>query len=440
MPSPAASNKIAVTDTEPLPAGLPHVAYVLLWYPLFTQPFIFREVENLRKILPLQTYTLYDQNMRYCSREMVEHSQRPVSFGMKSFFDIFWQVGVAFFKNPRKVFSLFKKSCLRPWKSLEIFGENFWAFGVGICLASRFKEDGIDFVYAPWPRGATTAARVAASMCGLPYAFSVRGDNLAPADPDLGDKLNDAVLIRANNKADQKRIQNFDNGQGSNKVVLVYNSLTFPRSDNHAEKNSGDDLLRILAVGRFDVTKGFDVLLRACEILKKEKVPFSLTLAGGGGKFMGIGNLEKELRRLRKDLNLENEVEMPGLLSHDDLPAAMKSHDIFVAPCIIHKSGRRDGIPNTVIEAMSLEMPVIATTVNALPEVIINGETGLSIEPDNPDALAEAILWMKNNPDDARAYGKNASSLARRMFDPASNARKLADALIAAARKPSCAG
>ena len=50
--------------------GLTHVAYVLLWYPLFTQPFIFREVEGLKGLLPLSVYSLYGPNLRHCSNEM----------------------------------------------------------------------------------------------------------------------------------------------------------------------------------------------------------------------------------------------------------------------------------------------------------------------------------------------------------------------------------
>ncbi len=79
------------------------------------------------------------------------------------------------------------------------------------------------------------------------------------------------------------------------------------------EKSKGN-AARILSVGRFDVTKGFDVLLKACQILKERGVDFQLTLAGGGGKVMGLGDMEKKLHKLRHDLGLENEVFMPGLI------------------------------------------------------------------------------------------------------------------------------
>ena len=72
------------------------------------------------------------------------------------------------------------------------------------------------------------AAWVAADIAGVPFSTSARGDNLEPADPDLADKLSAALFVRANNAADQARIEAFDRSQARGKVALVYNSLTLP--------------------------------------------------------------------------------------------------------------------------------------------------------------------------------------------------------------------
>lgn len=410
-----------------LQASLPHIAYIVLWYPLFTQPFIFREAENLARQLPLQVYSLYGQNLKYCSEEMKKNAMKPETYGAKSFFRLFASLCSAVFKTPRKLGTLFRKCCLRPWGSAETFGENLWGFCVGVHLAKRLPEEGIDLIYAPWPRGAATAALVASSLSGIPFAVAARGDNLDPADPDLADKFDAALFVRANNRADQGRIEKFDRGQAAGKTCLVYNSLTLPVPVGETVKHHMEKPLKILSVGRFDVTKGFDVLIRACARLKELGVPFHLTLAGGGGRIMGLGNLESQLRGLRKELRLEEEISMPGLISHDRLPELLEANDVFAAPCIIHESGRRDGIPNTVIEAMFYGLTVVATDVNALPEVIENGKTGLLVRPNDPEALAKALAWLAQNPDSCEQLGKNASIFAKKMFDPDENARKLAE-------------
>lgn len=424
-------------DNLALRKGLPHVAYVVLWYPLFTQPFIFREVECLRQVLPLEVYTLYGKNLRCCSREM-KQAPAAKTHGIKCIPAILATLAANLVGNPRKLWRLFKDSCVYRWTSLETFGENLWAFCVGVKLAKDFKEGGIDFVYAPWPRGAATAARVAASLAKLPFATAARGDNLAPADPDFASKLAAAAFIRANNRADQGRIEKFANGIAAHKTYLVYNSITLPRPLPSPPARLAQKPFKLLALGRFDVTKGFDALISACYLLKERRLDFRLTLAGSGGKMMGLGDMEKTLKNLRKSLGLEREIDMPGLVSHDELPKIMFEHDIFVAPCVIHKSGRRDGIPNTVIEAMACGLPVVSTNVNALPEIVREGETGLVVEPNDPAALADAIVRLCEHPEEARSMGQRGATLAAEMFDPPDNARRLADIIINAHKAWKC--
>ncbi|WP_300907168.1 glycosyltransferase family 4 protein [uncultured Desulfovibrio sp.] len=433
----------------PLPAGLPHVACVLLWYPLFTQPFIFREVEGLKRHLPLSVYSLYGPNLRHCSTEMLAAAHGVRTFGVRALFRFGLATLRQMLTHPLRFCRLFRRSLFHRWRSLEVLGENLWAFGAGCYLGRLFREEGIDLIYAPWPRGTATAAWVAADIAGIPFATSARGDNLDPADPDLASKLGAALFVRANNAADQARIEAFGQGEAKGRTALVYNSLTLPPCPNGADStDDGPDArrldhtpVRLLALGRFDVTKGFDVLLKACAILRERGLDFSLTLAGGGGKVMGLGHLGAELVRMRKELSLEKEVGMPGLISHNELPRILGEHDIFVAPCVVHASGRRDGIPNTVIEALAYGLPVVSTTVNALPEVVRDHDTGLAVAPGDPEALATAVLWLVEHPEEARRMGRNGARLARKMFDPHTNNLRLAELFISrhALWKKTCA-
>ena len=446
--------------SPPFAPGLPHVACVLLWYPLFTQPFIFREVQGLRQRLPVSVYSLYGPNLRHCSTEMRSAARETITMGTRALPAILGELLRQMVAHPLRLGRLFRRTMFRRWRCIETLGENLWAFCAGVYLARRFKEAGIDMIYAPWPRGTATAAWVAGSLAGLPFATCARGDNLEPADPDLGDKLEAAFLVRANNAADKGRIENFDRGQAKGKVDLVYNGLTLPpppgRSGSAAEDASAatpvrDGVhgyacamphleearpsavpepmtrpVRLLALGRFDVTKGFDVLLRACGILRRQGLDFRLTLAGGGGKAMGLGCMQAELMRLYKELKLEGYVTMPGLISHNELPRLLGEHDIFAAPCVVHASGRRDGIPNTVIEALAYGLPVVSTTVNALPEVVRHGKTGLAVPPGDAEALAEAIALLAGDTALAAHLARNGRLLAAHMFDPEANNDRLA--------------
>ena len=429
----------SANSTIPFPGGLPHVAVILLWYPLFTQPFIFRDVEALKARLPVHVYCLYGRNTRHCSAEMLAVEGTATTHGVKKLPAILVGAGRSLLRHPRLTLKAARLALCHRWKSLETFGENLWAFLCGLHLARHMKEAGWDLLYAPWPRGTCTAARTISVMTGIPYATSARGDNLNPADPDLAGKLRDAAFIRANNAADVERIAALTDEETRARVRLVYNSLTLPRGELCPVTMASP--VRLLAVGRFDVTKGFDDLLRALAILRGQGRAVTLSLVGGGGKALGLGPMDKVINELRTSLRLEDAVSLPGIVSHDALPGLLRSHDIFVAPCVVAEDGRRDGIPNTVIEALSFGMPVVATRVNALPEVVRDGETGLLVEQKDPESLAGAIARLMDHPGEARRLGANAAALAADMFSPGGNGDRLAALFTEAfARRRPCAG
>ena len=407
---------------------IPHVAYVLLWYPVFTQPFIFREVEGLKKLgVPLTVYSLYGHSLRKCSDEMRVVANQTHSFGIRALgsflFALFWRL----LSQPRSTFSLMREMVCRRWLNMESAAEVFWGFLAGIYFARLFTEAGIDLIHVPWPRGTATAAWVASRLSGIPFSLTARGDNLEPAEPDLLDKLEQCLFIRANNQADKVRMQHMLSPASREKIDLIYNSLTLQPERCRPVRLMPP--VRLLAVGRFSATKGFAYLLEACKILKDKNFSFVLTLIGGGGLATG-GYLGPQLTGMRTSLGLEEQVRMPGLVSHNELPKLLEAHDIFVSPCVIAPGGERDGIPNVIIEAMSFGLPVISTQVNAIPEIIRNGETGITVPQRDAAALAGAVLHMCAHPEEARCMAENGHKLALEMFDEASNIRKLREMFI----------
>ncbi|MBQ7608157.1 MAG: glycosyltransferase family 4 protein [Desulfovibrionaceae bacterium] len=426
----------------------PRLACILLWYPLFTQPFIFRELEGLQEHLDLSVFTLYGANTAHCSEAMLAANNKARHFGVRALPKLLLRLLLWTAAHPIRMAKTLAKHLFRPWPSLEIFGENLWAFCMAFLLTDWINPKHFDLIYAPWPRGCAQAAQVLSELTGLPYCVTVRGDNLMPADPDLEDKMRGALFIRTNNAADVARIESFGAGSARGKTYLVYNSLTLNSQTlsvpgertQHILSYDGKRPLALMALGRFDATKGFDDLLLACAILKKQGLAFTLTLAGGGGIAFGLGGMSGKLSAMTRDLKLTDCVSYPGLISHDDLPAILKAHDIFIAPCVIDAQGRRDGIPNTLIEAMSLGLPVIATNIHALPEIVCDRKTGLLVPPNSPENLALAISDLAKNPALAADMGKNAAAFVSQLFSPKNNARIFADCMKEALGKKKSSG
>jgi glycosyltransferase involved in cell wall biosynthesis len=101
------------------------------------------------------------------------------------------------------------------------------------------------------------------------------------------------------------------------------------------------------------------------------------------------------------------------------------STDIFLMPSIVHSSGDRDGIPNVIMEALMHRVPVIATAVSGIPEVIEDGVTGLLIPQKDPFAISRTVLGLVKDRASAVEMAERGRSKVTEQFDPEKNCRKV---------------
>lgn len=157
---------------------------------------------------------------------------------------------------------------------------------------------------------------------------------------------------------------------------IVYTTLplaNYPFRENYTQQSP----LQLISVGRKHWKKGYDYALRACALLKQAGIPFQYTIIGAGGF--------EELVFLKHDLKLNEEVILEPGKPHVEVISAMQSADLFLLPSL------EEGLPNVVVEAMALGVPVIATHVGGIPELIVHHKNGLLVPSRNPEALAQAI-------------------------------------------------
>ena len=137
--------------------------------------------------------------------------------------------------------------------------------------------------------------------------------------------------------------------------------------------------VKILTVSRLHWIKGLDYALQALKILKDQHYPFHYTIIGTGEEW-------ERLHYTRHQLNLENEVEFTGKISHMDIPGYMHSHNIYLQPSL------QEGFCNSVLEAQAAGMLCIVTDAEGLTENVIEDQTGWIVPRRNPRAIAEKIV------------------------------------------------
>lgn len=146
------------------------------------------------------------------------------------------------------------------------------------------------------------------------------------------------------------------------------------------EFNIMEDSKTILHVARFHYQKGQEFLIKAMPLVLKKEGDAKFILVGDGPSF-------NEMKDLASRLNLpEDRVVFTG--SRNDVFEMLSVSDLFVL------SSRWEGLPYTVLEAMLMEKPVVATKVDGIPEAVSDGETGILVQPEDPVGLAEAMLSL----------------------------------------------
>ena len=182
--------------SQPKMDALPVVAYVLLWFPLSSETFIFREVVQLMaRGLPVRAYTMYGKSLSGCSEEMRKFTGPVERMGVGGTVRILRAFIRALSRNPLKVWGLMRKGFFHRMRNMESLGENLWCFMAGFLLAELCVRDGVKLIHSPWANGPATASWVASRLTGIPFAFTGRAGDIYPEDGLLREKSADALFI-----------------------------------------------------------------------------------------------------------------------------------------------------------------------------------------------------------------------------------------------------
>lgn len=189
------------------------------------------------------------------------------------------------------------------------------------------------------------------------------------------------------------------------KLSVVYNGVELKKFVGVREKAalSGEEVV-LVSVASYDLIKGVDILLRAFSKIKPIYPNIRLSIIGESG------NDDEFLQKLSRELGLASSVEWHTDVDHKDIPALLAVADIFVL------ASRSEAFGIVLLEAGASGLPVIATRVGGVPELIRDGYNGLLVDPVDPDALANAIIWAVNNRDLALDMSRKLSQLVTNSF------------------------
>ena len=411
---PPRHRKVINGSTTQTASTYPKVLYVLKRFPQLSQTFVVRELVELERIgvqigvdalAPIADGPVHDRVGEVAAT--VRYLPKRPKLGDAQV----WRVHLAMaVRRPTTWVRLALRARRGDWRRFVQAG----------LVADRIRKEGYEHVHAHFASAASEVARDAAALAGCRYSVTAHAKDIFHEQhaPNLASRLNDARVVVTVSSFNERHLRSV---VPDTAIVHIPNAVGVEAC--RVQPASGP----ILCVARLVEKKGIDTLLRALALCVDTDPSIHAEVIGGG-------DLLESLTDLRDELGLHDQVMFLGPQSFDEVDKAYQRCTMVVLPCRIDADGDRDGLPTVIVEAFARGVPVISTSIIGIPEVVRHNVTGLLVEPDDPMALASAMVRLLEDRELASALGRRGRDLVVSDFDPRRSAERLAEVFASAVK------
>ncbi|ROQ90953.1 glycosyltransferase [Desulfosoma caldarium] len=375
--------------------GAPRLGMVLKGYPRISESFISQEIALLESMgMPIEIYSLrrpresfthesvrrIRASVTYLPEYVLPHPRAMIAPNLR----LWVRLGPRYVRGFRD--ALRRAVDRRTSATLRHFLQG------GYLAYNRLMGRPVRHLHAHFCHTPTSVAFFASQLSGVPYSFTAHAKDIYTSDPNqLRRKIQRArfvVTCTAYNARYLQSLLNTGAGDGSKNRSLVPIHTIYHGIDLRFFAYGTDPWpappFRVLSVGRLVPKKGYDDLLRALKILETLGVDFHFD-------HIGSGEDKEKIHDLARRLGLWPRVTFHGTLPHEKVIGFYRRSHVFVLACKTAPNGDRDGIPNVLVEAMAVGLPVVSTRHAAIAELVEDQVTGTLVPPASPDTLAWAI-------------------------------------------------
>ena len=293
------------------------------------------------------------------------------------------------------------KMASKPWLQLLAIPYIINGFFQCIRICRKWRPD---VIHAHWPFPHAYIALGAAKLFKIPLVLNFHGAELLLirkkkwVKPLLKFAIGQAQAIFANSSFTAGKIKALRN------VNVEWSPYGTTLEDNKDESgvilsetkdpvtivpHPVNGKFKILFVGRHIERKGICYLIEAAKYLPKDKFEI---------RIVGVGDLTEQLKQQAAAVNEGAEIIFTGKLSPEDLANEYKTANVFTLPAIVDHKGDTEGLGVVLIEAMELGLPIVASNVGGIPDVVVDGESGILVPEKDPVALADAFKRLEADP------------------------------------------
>jgi glycosyltransferase involved in cell wall biosynthesis len=300
--------------------------------------------------------------------------------------------------------------------------KSLWLLPRAIYLGRTLRARGIRRIHAHWASYSATVALIVHWVFDMAFSFTAHAYDIYLVPRLLGVKLREAEFAVTCARVNAEFLAAIGGAAVADRIVVNYHGVNLDRFRPRAPGPPAA-VPAIVTCGRLEPYKGHHVLLRAVARLSR---PARVIVVGEGPQ-------RQRLERLAAELGIAAQVEFTGPVPQARLADIYAAADVFVlASLILERSGKRDVIPNVLGEAMARGVPVVATAISGIGELVESGVNGVLVPPNDPAALADAIDGLLADPARRQRLAEAGLATVRRMFDRQVNIAALAALFVPA--------
>ena len=289
-----------------------------------------------------------------------------------------------------------------------------------VWMAGEFKQQGVRHVHAHYATHPALVAWLIHKLTGIPYSVTVHAHDIFVDKSMLATKMQDSLFISSISEFNRQYLVDLLGPWVQDKTRIVRCGIDPSYYQNgNGNHNGRPKTLQIMSVGSLQPYKGHVYLVQACAILKQRGIPFHC-------RIVGDGDLRSLLEVAIEESQLQGSVELLGARTQDKVARLLRTANCYVQPSVITSTGKMEGIPVALMEAMMSRVPVVATSISGVPELVRPGETGWLVPPGDATALADALHEVYNNPAEAERRTDLGYKWVLEEFELSSNVQKLA--------------
>lgn len=390
------------------------IGFVLKGYPRISETFIAQEIYLLeQRGFDIEIYSMRGP------RESLRHPVHgkiaaKVTYIPEYIFPNLSNVVLANIKTAKK-FSNYPKvffesllACFRrrSTKPLKRFLQAGWLINErSLGINSDVKHLHSHFIHTP-----TELTFYVSKLIGITYSISAHAKDIyTSTTEEIRERVQRSQFLMTCTEFNYHKIREIVGKDYEGKVHKVYHGVNLSSFKRKIFEGSLPKK-RILTVARLVDKKGYDDVFKAMCILNKKSIHLHYDIYGDG-------ELRADVKKWIHEMGLDSQVTLHGAVTQPQVLAAYNEGGVFVLASRETEDGDRDGIPNSMAEAMSMGLPVVATKVSGIPELVENGVTGLLASQRSPEEFARALERIFHEDGLANRLGESAHKKVSEIFD-----------------------